>query len=436
MSSIFKINIVAGKMVSIDIPYGNSTLSCEIPKKNILKVGYTSHLEEIMGVENAIIQHLRNPIGTKPLASLVKRGDKVAAIITDYTRPCPDNILLPPILRELKEGGVRSDDVTIIIATGLHASLHEKIKEKVSEEVLENYDVIFHDAESNEMISFGKTSRGVPIIINKIVAEADFKISTGFIEPHFFAGFSGGRKSIMPGVSAKESIWKNHSYKMIDNCNAKSGILEGNPVHEDSVEHAQAIGHNFVVNVVLNMNKKIGKIVAGDWKRAHEKGVAMDREVIETGFRQKADITLTSNNGYPLDLDLYQAVKGIVTASSITKKGGPIIIASECSNGVGPKEFWELHREAGSPDEVLETIKREEPIGVQWQNQMLARVQKEHEIYLVSQLPDNLVEDFIIKPAQTVESALELSLENNVKGAKIAILPEGPAVLPVLDNKN
>lgn len=419
--------------MNIDLPYGKSTLTVEVPDENLMKVGYTSELREIKDTRAKIIEHLRNPIGTQRLSSLVNRGDRVVVIVDDYTRPCPDDILLPPILEELRSGGVRKEDITIISATGLHPPIPEKLKEIVGKEVLEEYEVIYHNAEKSEMKLFGKTSFGVPVRVNKLVADADFKVSTGFIEPHFFAGFSGGRKSIMPGVSAKESIYGNHSYKMLANPKARAGVLRGNPVYEDSVEHAQRVRHNFIVNVILNSDKKTGKIVAGDWMKAYERGVKLSREIVKVKFEQKVDITVTTNNGYPLDLDLYQTVKGIYTASTVTRKGGCIIVASECRDGVGPDEFLKLHKEARSPDEVLETIRREEPLMAQWQNQVLASIQKDKKIYLVSELEDHVVEDFMIKPMDSVESALEEALGKVGTKAKITVLPEGPVTLPILE---
>jgi nickel-dependent lactate racemase len=209
--------------------------------------------------------------------------------------------------------------------------------------------------------------------------------------------------------------------------------LGGNPVYEDSVEHARAVGHDFIVNVILDKDKRVGKVFAGDWMKAYIKGVEAANEVFRAKFRQKMDITITTNYGYPLDSDLYQTVKGITTASCITKKGGCIIAVSKCERGAGPEEFWKLHKEAGSPNKVLAAIKNKEFVGVQWQNQMLARVQLNQEIYLVSELQDSMVEDFMIEPADSVEAALAESMEKFGENARIAILPEGPATLPVIE---
>jgi len=405
------------------LPYGKSTLTVDVPDENLMKIGFTSELRVVKNARAEITERLRKPIGTHPLSGLVGRGKRVAVIVDDYTRPCPDNVLLPVILEELGRTGVRKEDVKIISATGLHPPHPDK---------LEEYDVVYHDAEGPEMVSFGRTSREVSVRVNRLVGEADYKISTGLIEPHFFAGFSGGRKSIMPGVSAKESIFGNHGYKMIDDPRARAGILEGNPVHEDALEHANRAGLNFIVNVILNRDRRIGKIVAGGSTKAHEIGVEVDRGIVGVRFERKADVTITTNSGYPLDLDLYQTVKGIDTASTITRNGGCIIVASECSNGIGPEKFRRTHSEARSPDEVLSNIREEGPFEAQWQNQILARVQKNHKIYLVSNLQNRVVEEFMIEPADSVESAVDEALRETGRTAKIAVLPEGPAALPIL----
>jgi len=418
--------------MKVALPYGKSTLTADVPDENLMKIGLTSELRAVKDARAEITERLRKPIGTRPLSSLVGRGKRVVVIVDDYTRPCPDSILLPVILEELGRTGVRKEDVKIISATGLHPPRPDKLEEIVGREVLEEYDVVYHDAEGPEMVSFGRTSRGTSVMVNRLVGEADFKISTGLIEPHFFAGFSGGRKSIMPGVSARESIFGNHGYRMIDDPRARAGILEGNPVHEDALEHANRAGLNFIVNVILNRDRRIGKIVAGDPTKAHEIGVEVDRRIVGVRFERKADVTITTNSGYPLDLDLYQTVEGIDTASTITRDGGCIIVASECSSGIGPEKFRETYIEARSPDEVLGNIREDGPFEAQWQNQILARVQKNHKIYLVSSLQNRVVEEFMIKPADSVESAVDEALRKTGKTAKIAVLPEGPAALPIL----
>jgi len=259
-------------------------------------------------------------------------------------------------------------------------------------------------------------------------------MSTGCIEPHFFAGFSGGRKSVAPGVFSVRAAYKNHGYKMIEHPCAKAGILKGNPIHEDMVEQARIAKLNFIVNVILNKKHQITHIVAGNPFTAHEEGCKLEKKIAGVKVAHKVDITITTNGGAPLDRDLYQTCKGIDNASSITRDGGIIIIASSCRAGIGLKSFKELHSSVRSPKEVLQKIKREEPIGVQWQNQILARTQLKNDIYLVSNLADNLVKDMMIAPISTIEEGLEKAFRVLGNEAEIALIPEGPSVLPLLED--
>ncbi|MFC2017508.1 nickel-dependent lactate racemase, partial [Chloroflexota bacterium] len=351
-------------------------------------------------------------------------------IVTDNTRPCPDDRLLPPILAELEEKLPRGN-ITIIVGLGLHPPLDKQaLVEKLGRDIVENYNVMNHDV--NQIVNIGTTSRGTPVDVNTKVVEADFRMSTGFIEPHFFAGFSGGRKSIAPGVSSVRAVSKNHGYEMIEHPRARAGILKGNPIHEDLLEQARMAKLNFIVNVLLNKKGKITHVLAGDPIDAHERGCEIEKDIAGIKVAHKVDIAITTNGGAPLDLDLYQTCKGIDTASHITRDGGIIIIASSCSAGVGPQAFRELHRSVSSPEEVLQKIKREEPIGVQWQNQILARTQMKNDVYLVSSLEDTVVKDVMITPIRTIEEGLAKAFEVLGKDAEVAVIPEGPFVLPLL----
>jgi len=421
--------------MEIKLPYGKGYLTAELPDENVLRVIHARDRKGLGNPDEEIERSLNEPIDKDPLRDLVKAGDKVAIITTDNTRACPDDVLLSHILRELKAGGVWKDDIAIIIGTGLHRKLSpEEIEEVVGKEVVRSYRVVCHDPDG-DCIYIGETSRGIPIEVNRRVYEADFVISTGFIEPHFFAGFSGGRKLIMPGVSSRRAIYEHHSFEMIDHPKVRTGILEGNPFHEDMVEHAEAAGLDFIVNVVLNRFKEIIGVFSGDFRRAHEEGVKCDRELVEIEVEEEADIAIASNSGYPLDRDFYQAVKGMDTASAVTKEGGTVIVVSECIDGVGPKSFYEIHRGAKSPDEVYERIKKNQPIESQWQNQVLARLQKKNEIIAVTSLDDSTVKDFLVTPAKSVEEALNMAFEKHGRDAKIIVVTEGPFVMPVLKKR-
>jgi len=414
------------------LPYGDSFLKAHVPAEN---VSFILEKRELNGIDNereAITDSLRSPIGCSRLSEYIHKDDKVVVIVTDNTRACPDDRLLPPILTEL-EREIPRDSITIIIALGLHPPLNKNaLIKKLGKSIIENYRVINHDV--NDTIYIGTTSRGTPVEINRQVVEADFRISTGFIEPHFFAGFSGGRKSIAPGVFSVKAAHKNHGCKMIDHPLARAGILNGNPIHEDMVEQAKMAKLNFIVNVLLNKRGEITHIVAGDPVKAHEKGCEIEKTITAVRVDHKVDITITSNSGAPLDLDLYQTCKGIANASQITRDGGIIIIVSSCTAGVGPGEFMKLHRSACSCEEVLQKIRCEEPIGVEWQNQILARVQLKNNIYLVSSLEDSTVLDMMMLPVHTIEEGLEKAFKILGRDAKVAIIPEGPLILPIFDN--
>ena len=414
----------------IELPYGSSLLKVRIPTSNITCILNTQDIKSLANEKEAITNSLIAPIGCPPLLDCVNKNDRVVVIVTDNTRPCPDDRLLPPILTELEEKVPRGN-ITIIVALGLHPPLDkQELVKKLGRDIVENYNVMNHDV--NQTVNIGTTSRGTPVDINIRVVEADFRLSTGFIEPHFFAGFSGGRKSVAPGVFSVRSAYHNHGYAMIEHSCVKAGILKGNPIHEDMVEQARMAKLNFIVNVLLNKKREITHVVAGEPIKAHEKGCQIERDIAGVKVAHKVDITITTNSGAPLDMDLYQSCKGIDTAAQITRDGGIIIIASACSAGVGPEAFRELHASVSSPKKVLQKIRREEPIGVQWENQILARTQLKNDVYLVSGLEDSAVKDMMMTPIGTIEEGLEKAFKNLGDNAEIAVIPEGPLVLPLL----
>ena len=419
------------ELTEIELPCGECALTARIPTRNIACVLTRQDAKGLADEGQAITQSLRSPIESPPLRDLVKPTDKVVVIATDNTRPCPDDRILPPLLAEL-ESKVPRENITIIVALGLHPPLNKtELAQKLGEDVVAGYNVFNHNV--NDTVYIGTTSRGTPVDINRRVIEADFRISTGFIEPHFFAGFSGGRKSIAPGVFSVRSAYHNHGYRMVEHPQARAGILKGNPLHEDLVEQAQMARLNFIVNVLLNKDREITHVVAGHPFKAHEKGCQIERKIAGVKVPQRADITVTTNSGAPLDLDLYQTCKGIDTASQVTRDGGIIIVASSCSAGIGPEAFLELHRSVDSPKEVIRKIKREEPIGVQWENQILARTQLKHDIYLVSSLDDSIVNDMMMTPVSTIEEGLEKAFSVLGDNAEVVVIPEGPLILPLLE---
>ena len=417
-------------MTDIKFPCGNGYLTANLPAGNI---AYILTARDVAGLEDegaAITAGLREPIASLPLLNRIRETNKVVILVTDNTRPCPEDRLLPPILAEL-EAKIPRDNITIMIALGLHPPMDRpEMITKLGKEIVENYRVLNHDV--NQTVNIGTTSRGTPVDINRRVIEADFRLSTGFIEPHFFAGFSGGRKSIAPGVFSVRSAYKNHGYAMLEHPETRAGNLKGNPIHEDMVEQAKMARLDFIVNVLLNKRREITHVVAGDPFQAHEEGCRIEKEIVGVRVPRLVDISITTNSGAPLDLDLYQTCKCIDTAAQITRPGGIIITVSACSAGLWPDSFRELHASVNSPEAVLREIKRQEPIGVQWENQILARTQLKNTVYLVSSLEDSLVRDMMLTPVRTVEEGLEKAFQVLGADASIAVIPEGPLVLPLL----
>ncbi|UCC16293.1 MAG: nickel-dependent lactate racemase [Dehalococcoidales bacterium] len=420
---------MAEKTTEIKLPYGETVKTIHVPEKNLAGVLETRQHPGLENEWDSILSSLRNPTGSKPLIERINENDSVVIIVTDNTRACPEDRMLPPVLEELKKK-IPQANITIIFALGLHPPLDRaQMEKKLGKDIVDNFRILNHDV--NDCVNFGTTSRGTPIDVNRRVVEADFRISTGFIEPHFFAGFSGGRKSIAPGVFSVRSAYKNHSRSMLEHPLSKTGILKGNPVHEDMIEIARAANLDFIVNVLLNKKGEITHVVAGDLVQAHEQGCEMAKEINGARLDGKADITITTNSGAPLDLDLYQSVKGMETASHFTRDGGIIIICSSCYDGAGPEEFVNMHRTANSPQEILASISDEHPTGVQWQNQILANIQRKNDIYVVSDMDDTIIRDMMMTPFPTFENALEDAFRRLSKDASIAVIPEGPLVIPI-----
>lgn len=413
-----------------DLPYGASSLKVRVPERNLAFVLESRDREGLPDERQAVLQALRSPIGARPLVESVRPNDRVVVIATDNTRACPDDRLLPPILAEL-ESVVPRQNITIVVALGLHPPLDVVgLRRLLGDDIVAQYRVLNHDPA--QTVNIGRTTRGTPVDIFRTVVDADFRLSTGFIEPHFFAGFSGGRKSIAPGVFGINSAYVNHGYRMIEHPAARAGVLAGNPIHEDMVEMARMAHLDFIVNVLLNRRKEITHVFAGDLVAAHEAGCFVARETAGAMVPHRVDVVITTNSGAPLDLDLYQTVKGMDVASSVTRDGGIVIIASSCTSGAGPQSFVDVHCSCGGPLEVLQRIRREEPLGVQWQNQILSRIQMRNHVMLRSELDDALVTSMRLEPVRSLDLALEEAMRRLGDSAEVAVIPDGPLVLPLL----
>lgn len=373
-------------MKNIQIPYGKTTLSLVCEDHELRGIVSCGKVESTGADQNKLVlEALANPIGSQPLHVLAADARNVLLITSDHTRPVPSHITVPAMLAEIRRGNPNAE-IRILVATGVHRpTTREELITKLTPQVMEAETVIVHNAFVQDMADKGKLPSGCPFLVNPLADWADLIVSDGFIEPHFFAGFSGGRKSILPGIASSVSIKANHCGKLIGSPKARTGILEGNPIHEDMVAAAKLAGLRFIVNVVLDDDKNIVRAFAGDAFAAHAAACDYSRQV----FTQKpivASVAVTSNGGYPLDQNIYQTVKSMTAAERCVRPGGMIICCSECDDGHGGEEFVRWFSRSDGPEDVLRKISAiaaEDTIADQWQAQILARVMAKAKIAMV-----------------------------------------------------
>ncbi|MEM2341465.1 MAG: nickel-dependent lactate racemase [Candidatus Bathyarchaeia archaeon] len=419
----------------VNIPYGKNLINLNLPDKNVVAILQSIEFNGAIDQLGIVREALNKSIRSKPLAHTSAEKRRICIVVSNYTRATPNRILLPLIIDVLKRAGRKMDEIKILVAYGLHKPAPKELEvEFLGKEI----EVLSHDAEDENSLTYvGKTSFGTTFSVNNLILKSDLVILTGLIEPHFFAGYSGGRKSILPGVSSKEAIYTNHSFKMIMHPLSRYGILDGNPVHEDMVEAARMISTQmFLVNVVIDKRHRIIGAFTGDIYGAHLKGVKFLDKYVRVKAPLKADIVVTSNGGYPLDRDLYQAVKGIATGELVTRRGGVIVLFAECVDGIGRghEEFYRLMAEAKNPDDVLERIKREEPINDQWEAQILSRILRDMKVIIVTRgVKHSLIEEMHMIPASSPEEAIREAYNLVGGDSRIIIIPEGPYIIPVVE---
>ena len=416
---------------TISLPYGTGEISAQVEESQLLGI-VQSQLEEYeaeKSPEELLRQAMENPIGTSRLEELAKGKKKVVVLCSDHTRPVPSKLILPPMLKAIRQGNPQAE-ITLLIATGCHrGTTRQELVNKLGAEMAEKEHILIHDCAAEEdMVDLGILPSGGRLRINKAAVEADLLVAEGFIEPHFFAGFSGGRKSVLPGIAAWETVYANHCSQFIDDPHARAGILEGNPIHRDMVWAARKAGLAYIVNVVLGGKGQVIGAFAGDFDEAHRAGTEFLASLCQKEAPE-ADIVVTSNNGYPLDQNIYQAVKGMSTAEVACRKGGVIVIAARCEDGNGGEVFWRTLREEKDPKVIMDTIlatPQDKTQADQWQSQVFARVLMKCRVVLVSQAPDEMVRDLHMTPAHSLEEGLRLAQEMlGEPQAKILVVPQG-----------
>jgi len=416
----------------VKLAYGKEGLWVELPDENVTVVE-PKFVSGLPDEEAAIRQALREPLGMPPLRELVRPTDTVAIAFSDITRPMPNDRVLPVLLEELSH--VPRENIVLINALGVHRrNTEEELMGMLGREIVEGYRIVQHAAQDEgELVYLGRSSFGHLIWVNRTYMEASVRILTGLIEPHFFAGFSGGPKAVLPGLAGEETILRNHGAEMIGHPKATWGVTEGNPVWEEMREVAAMTEPSFLLNVTVNKRRQITGVFAGDLDQAHRAGVEFAARSALVGVPAPFDIVITSNSGYPLDLNLYQAVKGMSAAAQVVKEGGSIIIAAECWDGIPDHgHYKEILHMADSPQELLRIIRRPGFLmRDQWEAQVQALVQLKADVYVkTSYLSDEEIRGALLRPCHSIEETLAQLLERYGPEATICVLPEGPQTIP------
>ena len=408
--------------------FGTGFQEVEVPDKNLIAELHANDVPVELTGEAEVRRALIAPIGSPRLKDIVRPGEKIAIITSDITRPMPTFKVMPALLDELYAGGVRKEDVTLVFALGSHRKHTEAEQKKLAGERAWN-EIKCVDSDPDDCVHYGTTSRGTPVDITRVVAEADRRICLGNIEYHYFAGYSGGAKAIMPGVSTRAAIQANHSRMVLPE--AKAGALETNPLRMDIEEAGAMVGIDFIVNVVLSEHKEILKAVAGDATEAHRAGCRFLDRLYRKELKEPADIVLVSQGGAPKDLNLYQTQKALDNAKHAVKDGGVIILIGSCKEGLGEKTFEQWMTEADSAHSLIERIGREFKLGGH-KAAAIAMVLERAEVDLVSELDDDFVRSIFLKPYKTAQEALDHAFSKLGPDARVLAMPYGGSTLPTV----
>jgi nickel-dependent lactate racemase len=419
--------------MKVNLAYGQGQLTVELPedRTTVIEPAHTTGLAD---EREAVLAALAKPIGARPLREWIKPGDRVCILFTDITRATPNERLIPWLLEYLKD--VPRAQIRLLNQLGTHRpNTTVELERMLTPAVVQNYRVVNHEPENPDaLVQLGTTRDGTPALINRHVVEADVRIVTGFIEPHFFAGFSGGIKGIVPGVAGLKTVMSNHGAKNIGDPKSTFGVTNGNPLWEDLRDMALRVGKSFLLNVSLNEAREITGVFAGDILRAHKVGCEFVRKSAMQKFDAPFDIVLTTNSGYPLDMNLYQGVKGMSAGARVVKQGGTLILAAECREGVpAGSPLDKLLRSASSTEEILTMLNTPGFVRPeQWQAHIQALVQRRAKVFVHSSLPDDVIHAAHLTPCHDIGATVSELVRANGNGARIAVLPQGPLTIPYL----
>lgn len=418
--------------MKVNLAYGSGHLPIEVPDDRTTVIE-PAHIDGLADEKAAVLDALQNPIGSQPLLERISPDAKICIAFTDITRATPNDRIIPWLLEHL---GGPNDNITLLNQLGTHRpNTREELETMLTPEVVANYRVLNHEPENPEaLVQVGTTADGTPALLNRHIVEADLRIITGFIEPHFFAGFSGGVKGIMPGCAGLETVMSNHGAKNIGDPQATFGVTEGNPLWEELRDIALKTGPSFLLNITLNEQRDITNVFAGDIIEAHKTGCVFVKKSAMQPVEQPFDIVVTTNSGYPLDLNLYQGVKGMSAGARVLKEGGTLILAAECREGVPDgSPLDDLLRSAGSIEEILAMLSTPGFVRPeQWQAQIQALVQRRAEVLVCCELDDATLRACHLAPCADINAEVAKRLAKLGADARVAVLPQGPLTIPYL----
>jgi nickel-dependent lactate racemase len=414
----------------VRLPYGESYLNISPPRIGVVTVFSPKKPRPLAHPQSYAQRKIHDYFDKNKTYFAKFRGKRACLVASDNTRLAFNHVIIPFVLNELTHFGVQRNDITILVSNGLHAPMSRRaLIENMGKEVVSDFNVENHDP-NGDLVYLGTTKRRTPLYFNARYMKSDLKIATGLIAPHFHAGFGGGCKSILPGISGKITILKNHSYNMVKDPNARYGITSGNPIYEDILEGGLRSGLDLIVNVAVDSHHKMTHLFIGEPRTTHEKASKVIAQDMKIAFGEPYDIVVTTNGGYPLDRNLYQCVKGIAIGEMMVRKGGTIILASECRDGVGHSVFQKRMTQSLSPQEVLQKLKADEPVEDQDNIQILARALQHARVIIISMgIEAQTIRSMKMEHVNSFEEALRLC---NLQGkTRMAVVPGGPYVLPV-----
>ncbi|MBV9035916.1 MAG: nickel-dependent lactate racemase [Acidobacteriaceae bacterium] len=417
------------------LPYDRTKAPVEIDDRNLAGtlVSRVESYQPATSQQDLVEASLDHPIGSPRLEELVRGKKNIVIISSDHTHPVPSKIITPILLRRIRAAQPGAN-IKILVATGFHRpSTHQELIDKYGQEIVDREQIVMHiSTDDNAMVKIGTLPSGGECIVNRIAAEADLLLAQGFIEPHLFAGFSGGRKSVLPGISSYKTIMANHCSEFINSPNTRPGILKDNPIHKDMVYAAKTAGLRFIVNVILNGDRNIIASFSGDLEKAHATGCEFLTSLASVN-KVHSDITVVSNGGYPLDQNIYQAVKGLTSAEATNKENGIIIMVAGLSDGTGGKGFYNNLTQVKTPLDFLDRVSRvgrNQTVADQWESQVLARILSHHHVIMVSDLiKPEIVTAMHMEHAKSFDEALRRAYELQGQDARVAVIPDGLAVV-------